>query len=54
MNQQHTEIPEPDSKYHTYQTHYIPWYVRVMWLGFWVGLIWYTIKYAIPAAKNFF
>lgn len=48
------ESPQQDASYHTYNTHHIPWYVRLMWLGFWVGLIWYVIKYAIPAAKTYF
>lgn len=45
---------EKDRKYHTYDTHHIPWYVRAMWIAFWVGCIWYIIKYAIPMAKNYF
>lgn len=48
------EAPEQDAMFHTYETHRIPWYVRLMWLGFWIGLIWYIIKFAIPAAKTYF
>ncbi len=43
-----------ENKYHSYQTHHIPWYVRVMWISFWIGAVWYTIRYAIPMAKNYF
>lgn len=43
-----------DGQYHSYVTHRIPWYVRVMWIGFWVGLIWYIGVYGIPAAKTYF
>ncbi len=43
-----------DSRYHTYTTHSIPWFIRVMWVGFWIGMIWYIVKYAIPMAKNYF
>jgi hypothetical protein len=43
-----------DKQYHTYVTHRIPWYVRAMWICFWVGTIWYLVKYAIPMAKNYF
>jgi len=43
-----------DRTFHTYSTHHIPWYVRLMWVGFWVGAIWYVVKYAIPMAKNYF
>jgi hypothetical protein len=46
--------PEEDRVFHTYTTHYIPWFVRIMWVGFWIGMVWYLIKYAIPMAKNYF
>ncbi len=45
--------PESDKVHHTYETHRIPWYVRAMWIGFWVGAIWYVLKYAIPIAKQY-
>ncbi len=45
---------DQDRKYHDYTTHHIPWYVRLMWVGFWIGGFWYVIKYAIPMAKNYF
>lgn len=46
--------PEQDAKFHTYTTHRIPWYVRAIWIGFWIGAIWYVIKFAIPMAKTFY
>ena len=46
--------PEQDSRYHTYTTHRIPWFVRAIWICFWIGLVWYIIRYAIPSAKNYF
>ncbi len=46
--------PGDDKQFHTYVTHRIPWYVRAMWIGFWIGAIWYVVKYAIPMAKNYF
>jgi hypothetical protein len=46
--------PEKDREYHTYTTHRIPWYVRGMWAGFWVGAIWYFVKFVIPMARNYF
>lgn len=48
------DTPDRDARFHTYETHRIPWYVRLMWLGFWIGLIWYILKYGIPAAKTYF
>ena len=49
-----TQEAREEGQFHSYQTHHIPWYVRVMWIAFWVGAVWYTIKYAIPMAKNYF
>ncbi|MCC7291679.1 MAG: hypothetical protein IT449_06430 [Phycisphaerales bacterium] len=43
-----------DRRYHSYTTHRIPWYVRLMWVVFWVALVWYLVKFAIPAAKTYF
>ena len=48
------QTPGQDARFHTYSTHRIPWYVRLMWLLFWIGLIWYVIAFAIPAAKEYF
>jgi len=49
-----TSSPQEEGRYHTYTTHRIPWYVRMIWVGFWVGAIWYVIKYAIPMAKTYY
>jgi hypothetical protein len=46
--------PQNENRFHTYVTHQIPWYIRVMWVGFWIGLVWYLVAYAIPNAKNYF
>lgn len=45
---------QEEGAYHTYLTHHIPWYVRLMWVCFWIGAIWYIVRYAIPMAKNYF
>lgn len=54
MSEQPEPSPQEDQRYHSYRTHHIPWYVRLMWVGFWIGMVWYLIKYAIPMAKNYF
>jgi len=46
--------PEKEHEFHTYTTHRIPWYVRAIWIGFWIGAIWYVVKFAIPMARNYF
>lgn len=54
MSESSNTPPEKDCEFHTYTTHRIPWYVRGMWLGFWIGAIWYAIKYVIPMVRNYF
>jgi hypothetical protein len=54
MSDLHLPSAQEERKYHTYVTHRIPWYVRLMWVCFWVGMIWYLIQYAIPMARNYF
>jgi hypothetical protein len=43
--------PEMESRWHTYVGNRIPWYVRLIWLGFWVFAVYYTIRYLFPALQ---
>jgi hypothetical protein len=50
-------VPEPRSpadegRHHTYVGTAIPWYVRLMWIAFWVLAITYVISYLLPALKR--
>ena len=54
MTESHEESPPVERQFHSYVTHHIPWYVRAMWIAFWIGMIWYIVKWAIPNAKNYF
>jgi hypothetical protein len=47
----HPNSAETESRFHTYSSHVIPWYVRLMWLVFWVFAIGYVIKNFIPAIQ---
>ena len=42
---------EAESKYHHYRGNEIPWYVRLIWLGFWVLAVVYTIRWLFPALQ---
>ena len=42
---------ESDNQYHHYTGNRIPWYVRLMWLGFWVFAIAYTIRFLFPSIQ---
>lgn len=49
-----TEQTPADSehRYHHYTSNAIPWYVRVIWLLFWVFLIYYSVRYLFPAVQT--
>jgi hypothetical protein len=44
--------PEQESQFLTYASHVIPWYVRLIWLFFWVFAIGYSISYFLPAIQT--
>jgi hypothetical protein len=43
---------ESDLRFHTYSSHVIPWYVRLMWIVFWVFAIGYALSNFVPAIQN--
>ncbi|MBL8809526.1 MAG: hypothetical protein JNM43_05070 [Planctomycetaceae bacterium] len=43
--------PEQEHVYHYYRGNEIPWYVRAIWLGFWIFTVVYIIKYFFPAMQ---
>lgn len=44
--------PEQELKHHTYVSHTIPWYVRLMWLVFWIFAIGYVVVNFLPAIQT--
>lgn len=57
MSDPQENIPVPttsaatEGRWHSYVGHRIPWYVRLIWLLFWVFAIYYTISYLFPALR---
>ena len=43
---------EAEERHHTYVSSAIPWYVRGIWLLFWIFVIYYGIKYFLPAIQS--
>lgn len=43
--------PEQEHQYHHYRGNVIPWYIRLIWVGFWIGSIFYIIRYFFPALQ---
>ena len=43
---------EVEGKHHDYTGNRIPWYVRLIWVLFWIFAIYYTIAYLFPAIQR--
>lgn len=37
-----------EDQYHAYTGNRIPWYVRLVWVGFWCFAVYYTVRYLFP------
>jgi hypothetical protein len=44
--------PEAEGRFHTYVGTHIPWYVRLIWIGFWIFAIYYVITYLVPELQT--
>lgn len=44
--------PEAESRFHTYVGNRIPWYVRLIWVCFWVFAVYYVIAYLFPDLQS--
>lgn len=40
-----------EGRFHTYVGNRIPWYVRLIWLLFWIFAVGYVIVYLFPALQ---
>ncbi|MFO1094372.1 MAG: hypothetical protein U0992_13870 [Planctomycetaceae bacterium] len=52
MSTQNESTIEAEERHHSYTSSVIPWYVRGMWLLFWIFVIYYGIKYFLPAIQS--
>jgi hypothetical protein len=43
--------PRSEHRFHDYVGNDIPWYVRAIWIGFWIFAVVYTIRYLLPAMQ---
>jgi len=40
--------PEQEHQFHHYRGNEIPWYVRMIWVGFWIFAVYYVITNLFP------
>ena len=43
--------PQIEHRFHAYTGNDIPWYVRAIWIGFWIFAVTYTIRFLLPAMQ---
>ena len=54
-----TAAPQPEDnapadvehQFHHYTGNRIPWYVRLLWILFWIFAVYYTLTYLFPALR---
>lgn len=51
MTTPESTTPDSDQRFHDYVGNAIPWYVRAIWIGFWIFAVAYTILYVFPALR---
>lgn len=51
MSQTDENSAQAENEYHNYTGNRIPWYVRAIWIGFWVFVVYYTIRYLFPSIQ---
>lgn len=44
--------PEQENTFHTYTGNAIPWFIRGIWIVFWVYAITYVVLWLIPALQT--
>ena len=51
MAEVETKSAAEEHRFHHYTGNDIPWYVRLMWVLFWIFAVYYTIRYFLPAIQ---
>lgn len=46
------DSPQTEGQFHDYSGNEIPWYVRTIWIGFWIFVVYYTVMYLFPALER--
>ncbi len=42
---------EVEHRFHHYTSSRIPWYVRLLWVMFWIFAVYYTLQYLFPELR---
>jgi hypothetical protein len=52
MSSQKDAPVEVEHEFHHYTGNRIPWYVRLIWVGFWCFAVYYAVRYLFPAMQR--
>lgn len=52
MNVEQDQTAEAEGRFHNYVGNRIPWYVRLIWIGFWIFAVYYTVTYLFPSLQS--
>lgn len=52
MPESQIENARAEHQYHRYVGTSLPWYVRLVWIGFWCFAIYYLVTYLIPNVQH--
>jgi hypothetical protein len=52
MNPEQEQTAEAEHRFHNYVGSRIPWYVRFIWIGFWIFAVYYTVTYLFPSLQQ--
>ena len=43
---------EKEGRFHSYESSVVPWFVRLLWLGFWTLAVWYVLSFLLPVLQS--
>lgn len=47
-------LAEHEGQFHRYASNDIPWWVRAMWICYWIGALYYATRYLVPMVRAYF
>ena len=48
MSENDLESAREEGRHHHYVGSTIPWQVHLLWVAFWIGTLWYLVRYLLP------
>ncbi len=52
MSHEHPPAYDAEARHLTYTSNVIPWFIRLMWVVFWIFAIWYAVSFFLPAIQR--